>query len=137
MQPTHQLLHLLCPANNLFRAYALTHPATLSHRDSMLYSFHPHEQERDDMIYGPTCSHLGKLRRGQPPALIDQSPKEVIRELSNFPRISPPQRATDIPQRLGRASLESQSADLFAGKDKKSWEPRLSEAGRRVPSLNA
>jgi hypothetical protein len=86
------------------------------------------------MIYAPTCSNLGKLRRAQPSALTDESPKEVIRELSNFPRISPPQRATDIPQRLGRASLESQSADLFAGKDEKSWEPRMSEAGRRVPS---
>jgi hypothetical protein len=82
----------LCPANNSFHAHAYSHVAMISRHNSRLHSIHEHEQERDDMIYTPTCSehsHQGKLRRPLPPALTDDCPKEVIRELSILPASSP------------------------------------------------
>jgi len=44
-------LPVLCPANDLFHAYAHSHAPMLPQHNSMLYSIHKHEQERDDMIY--------------------------------------------------------------------------------------
>ena len=113
---------------DLFRAYAHSHAATLPHRNSMLHSIHEHEQERDDMIYPAPCSHQGKLRRSQPPALSHQRPKEVIRM---FPRICSSAAGHRHPTTAWSSIFKSQSADLFAELDKKLWEPCKSEAGRR------
>jgi hypothetical protein len=71
------------------------------------------------MIYTSTCSHQGKLRRPLPPALTDRSPKEVIRELSIFPRICSSAAGHRHPTTAWTSISQSQSADLFAELDKK------------------
>ena len=52
MQPTHHLLYILCPANNLFHHMPLRIMLLLFLTATAWFTrFVEHEQERDDMIY--------------------------------------------------------------------------------------